>query len=266
MTSWSYVTYPDTTLPLLPTIAGHLARSLSMKHHSRILWFVRHGERVDNVDKSWKKTAKRWDDPPLSPRGHQQAREVGTALAQEPIDYVICSPFTRCLETATGILAAKKISPPVWIEPGLGESLNVCMSPPGRPTMEEIKKMIPSVDDTYEPVYSVLPPEIGGDAGCIPRVIKTLRTLLARYPTGNILFISHGSPTAACHLAICGSWKYVGQCTIGKVITEAGSMKCEYFGDKRHLSNQTDLHERQSAARECTKEDIEEALKNVNEL
>ncbi|PIO58843.1 phosphoglycerate mutase family protein, partial [Teladorsagia circumcincta] len=66
-----------------------------MKTPSRILWFVRHGERVDNVDKAWKKTAERWDDPPLSARGHQQAREVGVALQNEPIDYVICSPFTR---------------------------------------------------------------------------------------------------------------------------------------------------------------------------
>ncbi|VDM84109.1 unnamed protein product [Strongylus vulgaris] len=227
MASWNYVDYPDTTIPFLPSLAGHLARSLSMKHHSRILWFIRHGERVDNVNKAWKITAERWDDPPLSPRGHQQAREVGIALADEPIDYIICSPFTRCVETATGILSAKKIPPSVWIEPGLGESLNVCMSPPGRPTMEQIKKMNPYVDDTYEPVYSILPPEIGGDAGCIPRVIKTLRTILARYPTesspnpsvsGNIMFISHGSPTAACHLAICGSWKYVGQCTIGTTV------------------------------------------------
>ncbi|KHJ90565.1 phosphoglycerate mutase family protein [Oesophagostomum dentatum] len=237
-----------------------------VKHHSRILWFVRHGERVDNQNKAWKLTAERWDDPPLSPRGHQQAREVGLALANEPIDYIICSPFTRCVETANGILSVRKSPPPVWIEPGLGESLNACMTPPGRPTMEQIKKMCPYVDDSYVPVYKELPPEIGGDAGCIPRTIKTLRTTIETYPTGNILFISHGSPTAACHLAICGTWKYVGQCTIGKVITEAGIMKCEYFGDKRHLSDQTDLHEAQSKARVCTSEQIDDAMKSVNGL
>ncbi|KAL6735690.1 hypothetical protein Aduo_006106 [Ancylostoma duodenale] len=237
-----------------------------MKHPSRILWFVRHGERVDNLNKAWKLTAERWDDPPLSPRGHQQAREVGIALAAEPIDYAICSPFTRCIETVTEIFSVRKVSPLIWIEPGLGESLNVCMTPPGRPTMEQIKKMNPNVDDTYEPVYSVLPPEFGGDAGCIPRVIKTLKTILTKYPTGNILFVSHGSPTAACHLAINGSWKYVGQCTIGKVITNADTMKCEYFGDKRHLSDQTNLHEAQSKSRACTQQQIEEIMKQVKEL
>ncbi|KAK6738787.1 hypothetical protein RB195_020723 [Necator americanus] len=236
-----------------------------MKHPSRILWFVRHGERVDNVDKAWKNTAERWDDPPLSPRGHQQAREVGNFLVSEAIDHVVCSPFTRCVETVTEILAVRKTSPPVWIEPGLGESLNVCMSPPGWPTMDKIKKMNPNVDDTYAPVFPVLPPETGGDSGCIPRVIKTLRTILAKYPTGNILFVSHGSPTAACHLAICGSWKYVGQCTIGKVISESGNFKCEYFGYKEHLSDQTNLHENQSVKRRCSKEQIEEKMKVVNE-
>ncbi|KIH66253.1 phosphoglycerate mutase family protein [Ancylostoma duodenale] len=112
-----------------------------MKHPSRILWFVRHGERVDNLNKAWKLTAERWDDPPLSPRGHQQAREVGIALAAEPIDYAICSPFTRCIETVTEIFSVRKVSPLIWIEPGLGESLNVCMTPPGRPTMEQIKSV-----------------------------------------------------------------------------------------------------------------------------
>ncbi|EPB67203.1 phosphoglycerate mutase family protein [Ancylostoma ceylanicum] len=206
-----------------------------MKHPSRILWFVRHGERVDNLNKAWKLTAERWDDPPLSPRGHQQAREVGVALAAEPIDYAICSPFTRCIETVTEIFSVRKVSPPIWIEPGLGESLNVCMTPPGRPTMEQIKKINPNVDDSYEPVYSVLPPEFGGDAGCIPRVIKTLKTILTKYPTG-------------------------------KVITDANAMKCEYFGDKRHLSDQTNLHEVQSKTRACTQQQIDEIMKQIKEL
>ncbi|KAE9419148.1 hypothetical protein Angca_008323, partial [Angiostrongylus cantonensis] len=209
----------------------------------RTLWFVRHGERVDNIDQTWKQTAKRWDDPPLSKRGHQQACEVGVALAADTIDYAICSPFTRCVETATEILSKRKTSPPLWIEPGMGESLNACMTPPGRPSMEQIKKLNPYVDDSYVPVYESLPPEYGGDDGCIPRIAQTLKTILKRYPTGNILFVSHGSPIAACHLALCGSWNYVGQCTIGKIIAHERGFKCEYFGDRSHLSNKSDLRE-----------------------
>ncbi|VDM53342.1 unnamed protein product [Angiostrongylus costaricensis] len=117
-----------------------------MKTRNRTLWFVRHGERVDNIDQTWKHTAKRWDDPPLSIRGHQQAREVGVALAADTIDYEI--------------LSKRKTSPPLWIEPGMGESLNACMTPPGRPSMEQIKKLTPYVDDSYVPVYESLPPDI----------------------------------------------------------------------------------------------------------
>ncbi|KAK6023971.1 hypothetical protein OSTOST_10229 [Ostertagia ostertagi] len=145
-------------------------RKIIWKTPSRILWFVRHGERVDNVDKAWKKTAERWDDPPL-------------------------------------------------------------------------RRINPDVNDTYEPVYTTLPPEHGGDAGCIPRVTVTLRNILAKYPTGNILFISHGSPIAACHVALCGSWNYPGQCTIGKIISATGNFQCEYYGDKKHLTDKTNLRE-----------------------
>ncbi|XGW11158.1 hypothetical protein V3C99_012564 [Haemonchus contortus] len=233
-----------------------------MKTPSRILWFVRHGERVDNVDKTWKKTAERWDDPPLSARGHQQAREVGVALMEEPIDHVICSPFTRCVETATEILSLRKDPPLLYIEPGMGESLNACMSPPGRPTMEQIKKINPKVNDTYEPVYTTLPPEHGGDEGCIPRVAVTLRNILAKYPTGNILFISHGSPIAACHVALCGSWNYVGQCTIGKIVSAAGNFQCEYFGDKRHLTDKTNLREHESKKGNAGEQRLEISLMN----
>lgn len=36
-----------------------------MKSPQRTIWVVRHGERADNIDESWKETAERWDDPPL---------------------------------------------------------------------------------------------------------------------------------------------------------------------------------------------------------
>ncbi|VDL70995.1 unnamed protein product [Nippostrongylus brasiliensis] len=236
-----------------------------MRTPNRTLWFVRHGERVDNVDKEWKKSAERWDDPPLSTRGHYQAREVGTALADEPIDYVFCSPFTRCVETATEILSQWKAPPPIFIEPGLGESLNVCMSPPGRPTMGQIKQINPNVDDSYIPVFTSLPPEHGGDAGCIPRVAETIGAIIANYPTGNILFVSHGSPIAACHLALCGSWRYVGQCTIGKITGYTGNFHCEYYGDKRHLSDKANLREVQTPKKSSSDRQRREALTQMRD-
>lgn len=87
-------------------------------------------------------------------RGQNQAQEVGYCLSKEgvPIDYVFSSPFTRCLQTTTGILLAFKksstgknithqnnekltvnnsISPKIFVEPGFCESLNVCKYPPG---------------------------------------------------------------------------------------------------------------------------------------
>ncbi|CAI4232202.1 unnamed protein product [Auanema sp. JU1783] len=184
----------------------------------RVIWLVRHGERIDNINPDWKTTAKRWDDPPLSERGVVQAGEVGLRLLQEDISHAICSPFTRCVQTITEILNYRKNKPKILIEPGLGESLNACNDPPGRPVLEEILEITQNVDTSYAPVFSVLPPEQGGDAGCSSRIEYTVLKLLERFPTGNILLVSHGSPIAASHLALMGSWNYVGLCTIGKEI------------------------------------------------
>uniref|UniRef100_A0A1I7WRS5 Phosphoglycerate mutase family protein n=1 Tax=Heterorhabditis bacteriophora TaxID=37862 RepID=A0A1I7WRS5_HETBA len=161
-----------------------------MRLPNRTIWLVRHGQRIDNIDDRWKETALRWDDPPLRlknyiSRGYHQAREVGIRLSSEHINYVFCSPFTRCVETVSILFSQYPSPPPIYIEPGIGESLNACMSPPGRPTM----KINPLVDENYEPVYTELPPEDDNDTGCSSRVAITLQAIFTRYPTGIVILL-----------------------------------------------------------------------------
>ena len=88
------------------------------------IWLVRHGERVDAVDKSWKKSAARPHDPPLTPLGLQQAAAMGRALRGHRLDAIYSSPFLRCMQTATAIAEAIGPGAPlIRVEPGLGEWL-----------------------------------------------------------------------------------------------------------------------------------------------
>lgn len=88
---------------------------------------------------------------------------------------------------------------------------------------------------------------------------------------GNVLIVSHGSPIAACHVALSGRSCYVGQCTISKytmhetpqttadnrenekVIEEVEHefmiksdkyhFKPHLLGDSSHLSDRTNLRD-----------------------
>jgi len=201
----------------------------------RYIWIVRHGERVDNVDPEWKHTAPRgaWDDPPLTSRGLQQAREVGAKLAKEQadLDFVFSSPFLRCLQTTSNILAEieretekeneqpdeqKRKPKKINLEPGFCESLNVCQSPPGFLGNEELKSLFPRIDLDYKPVLSKSDLKLESTSlDCLERIQSTLEQILLNF-SGNILIVSHGSPIAACHDVLTQEYKYVGQCTISK--------------------------------------------------
>ncbi|CAD6193064.1 unnamed protein product [Caenorhabditis auriculariae] len=211
----------------------------------RNIWVVRHGERVDHVIKNWRNTPDcvRWDDPPLSERGLRQADEVGKFLASEPIEHVFTSPFTRCVQTTSSILANFHDAPNVRVEPGFGENLSSCADPPGRPPMKDILAIHSSVEEGYKPIYEVLPKEPRREDGCADRIDFVLREVLDKYPNGDILIVSHGSPIASVHLALIGSWNYVGLCTIGKIVQDGESFFCDYYNEKQHLTDKTNLRD-----------------------
>ncbi|CAI2327401.1 unnamed protein product [Caenorhabditis sp. 36 PRJEB53466] len=211
---------------------------------SRTIWIVRHGQRIDNVDKKWKaNNPTKRDDPELTIRGKQQAHEVGKYFANMNIEAIISSPFTRCIETSAEIVAMMQEKPKICVEPGLIEPLDRCMDPPGAPTIEKLKELTTQIDETYKPVFEKVPAEPKGDLGCAERVVKTFKEVAGKFK-GNIIIVSHGSPIANIHAFLKGHWKYVGQCTISKVTDLYGTgFRLDYYSDKKHLSQPYDLHE-----------------------
>jgi broad specificity phosphatase PhoE len=70
------------------------------------LYFIRHGLSQGNIDGVWSGTI----DTPLSPLGKKQAKLAGQKAKKLKIDYMISSPLSRALDTAT--IVAKAIGYP----------------------------------------------------------------------------------------------------------------------------------------------------------
>ncbi|KAI9268702.1 histidine phosphatase superfamily [Sporodiniella umbellata] len=91
---------------------------------------IRHGERLDHVQKSWQPEPSigLWD-PPLTQQGFEQAIRTGQHLTELMNQYSIdpgrvvlyTSPFRRCVETSMGIVQAMPVKPVLRVEIGLGE-------------------------------------------------------------------------------------------------------------------------------------------------
>jgi broad specificity phosphatase PhoE len=67
---------------------------------------MRHGESAFNRHFDLHGTDPGLADPPLTSEGHRQARAAAVALAGEPITRIICSPYTRSLQTAAPLAEA----------------------------------------------------------------------------------------------------------------------------------------------------------------
>ncbi|MCO5572758.1 hypothetical protein L7F22_026517 [Adiantum nelumboides] len=70
------------------------------------LFVMRHGDRLDDADHNWIFKAPRPWDPPITDVGKRRARRVGQTLRHQGLNItrVICSPFLRCVQTASEVI------------------------------------------------------------------------------------------------------------------------------------------------------------------
>lgn len=88
----------------------------------RSVFLVRHGERVDEVEPGWARTAPNIYDPPLTARGRAQAYCAGRFLSRRgTVRQIFSSPFSRTVQTAHEM--ARHLRLPVRVEWGVCEWL-----------------------------------------------------------------------------------------------------------------------------------------------
>ncbi|KAH7519137.1 hypothetical protein FEM48_Zijuj08G0003900 [Ziziphus jujuba var. spinosa] len=193
-------------------------------NHYQNVVVMRHGDRLDNFDPLWVSKAARPWDPPLVDEGKKRAFATGQKLRTHlgfPIHRVFVSPFIRCVQTASEVVSGLSapldddsngvscredtIGPSnikVSIEYGLCEMLNrEAIRAESAPKdgefgfkISELEPILPSgsVDHSVEPVYKE-PPKWGETViGARTRYAKIVQTLADKYPTENLLLVTHG--------------------------------------------------------------------------
>ncbi|XP_038683381.1 uncharacterized protein LOC119983735 [Tripterygium wilfordii] len=184
---------------------------------------MRHGDRIDNFEPLWVTTTDRPWDPPLVEKGRVRAFCTGRKLRTYlgfPIHRVFVSPFIRCVQTASEVVSAlcavdddpnatisdevsidaSKIK--VSVEYGLCEMLNrEAIRNDYAPrdgnfgfNISEIEAALPAgtVDHSVERVYKELPEWEETVAGARSRYEQIIKALADKYPSENLLLVTHG--------------------------------------------------------------------------
>ena len=81
--------------------------------------FIRHGQSEFNQAMNLHGRDPGIHDAPLTDKGREQARRAAERLAEHEIEHILCSPYTRALQTTEIIVETLKV--PVTIEPLVAE-------------------------------------------------------------------------------------------------------------------------------------------------
>ncbi|KAF2607474.1 hypothetical protein F2Q68_00045149 [Brassica cretica] len=172
---------------------------------------MRHGDRMDRFEPLWASTAERPWDPPLIHDGKVRAFHTGQRISSHvafPIHRVFVSPFLRCIQTAVEVVAGLSAVPfidnsklKVAIEFGLCEILNsLAIKSNVAPKdgkfdfrISDLEAMFPegTVDHNVDMVYKELPQWGESAEGFRERYVNTLKVLAQKYPSENLLLITH---------------------------------------------------------------------------
>jgi len=203
----------------------------------RAIWIVRHAQRRDEVDPSWKARAERPYDPPLSDEGLRQADALARRLAAEPIRHVFASPLLRTVATAQAV--AERLDLPVRLEDGLFEWLSPRWfdGQPDRLPDETLAAAFPRVDRSYRPIGAVprFPEEREArDA----RAEAVLRGILERH-AGDFLLVTHAALLVILSRVLVGRGLWIGTENSAVVKIEErepqGGWNLALAGDTSHL-------------------------------
>ncbi len=162
---------------------------------SRLL-LVRHGESTWNVVGRIQGQL----DPPLTAHGREQALELAARLRGHRLAAFYCSDLTRARQTAAALASAVGMEPVPLAglrEIGLGAW-------EGK-TAEEVCRDFPAEFQAWrqERSWDLIP---AGEGACAfeRRVIATLRQILERHPSGDVLCVTHGGVIQVALLAVVG--------------------------------------------------------------
>lgn len=156
------------------------------------IYLSRHGLRLNNVHKQYNNMP----NPPIHLDGLQKLLEQKKKIEQ--IDYIFCSPFIRCVQTAW---VYNTTDVPINIDYGLGEILRGDLANTAIPSLVELKEMKKhyfQINEDYKSYgkYSVLPERRRHSKSRVFEFLDWLKT--SEYWGKNLLLVGHGFSVKDC--------------------------------------------------------------------
>lgn len=209
----------------------------------RTLYLIRHGQRLDSINRNWYTTAPHKGDnkhdPPLSDHGHAQAAQLGQRLRDVAVDVMVSSPYLRALQTAHHIAAAREQR--YYVENGLGEWLMrqlMSADPDITPPHERVRHF-PYMDLKYVSRFDGEYPE---DRPQVERRYEqAVRHLLATF-SGDMMLVGHGKMVTATAAALTGLPEHQVRYNLAGLTTlihddDAQRWQLALNSDTAHLNN-----------------------------
>ena len=152
---------------------------------------MRHGLRLDRLDNEWTDDDSIKFDPPLSAKAYEDLILIVKKNFSdfENIDYVLTSPFLRCVQTASYM--AEYINVEVKIEKGLHEVLkDYDKNKQGLIKPEDLKTIYYKINDQYKSVYN----DIKSSETKDQRVDRLKKVIESIDKKSNVLLVTHAIP------------------------------------------------------------------------
>jgi broad specificity phosphatase PhoE len=161
---------------------------------------VRHGESEGNRERRFTLSS----DVPLTDLGRSQAREVGARIAQlfKPTT-IVSSPFARARQTSAIIADILRL--PIEIENDLHERNLGSLKGHSYDDLREVVRTDPSYDPARGWMWRPDDGESYEDVRL--RVLGAINRLLERYPSDEIVIVSHGGVMLSVWAHITGAWQ-----------------------------------------------------------
>ncbi|RYF25039.1 MAG: histidine phosphatase family protein [Comamonadaceae bacterium] len=196
---------------------------------------IRHGETAWNVDTRIQGHL----DIPLNDTGLWQARQVGQALADEPITAIYTSDLQRAHTTAQAV--ADATGAPLTAEPGLRERSFGQLQ--GR-TFAEIEAQLPEEARRWRQRDPHFEPD-GGESLIVfrERITRITDQLVQRHPGELIVLVAHGGVLDVLYRAATGqelqaprTWK-ITNAAINRLLWTESGLTLVGWADTQHLDN-----------------------------
>jgi broad specificity phosphatase PhoE len=200
-----------------------------MNHLDCRIFITRHGETLCNKSN----IIQGRQNVPLNEKGKEQAHQKAIQFKNNSIEYIVTSPLTRTIETASLISEDLGISDFMICEDLIARSYGPWEGEMIQTINEKYQELLKNMREwSLDKIYSISPlEEIESYEKVSKRVFDVFRSMLSKYPNQNGLFITHGGVITSLLLALQIDSKEI------PLISQDGYVELSYSDDQFHLEN-----------------------------